>query len=43
MSSTTLSSSWNSDPRASRQLEYAIEMPTEAAAGMVVTEMNLQA
>jgi hypothetical protein len=38
MSRTTLSNSWNADPRASRQLEYAIDMPTEAAAGMVVTE-----
>ena len=40
MSRTTLSRSWNTDPRASLQLEYAIDTPTEAAAGMVVTEMN---
>jgi len=35
-----LSSSCSMDPPASPQLEYAIDRPTEAAAGMVVTEMN---
>ena len=40
MSTPTLSSSCSADPAASVQLAKAIEMPTEAAAGMVVTEMN---
>src|SRR5262249_16283113 len=40
VSTGMLRSSWNADPRASRQLENASDTPTSAAAGMVVTEMN---
>ena len=40
MSTTTLSSNRSIESRASPQLENAIDTPIEAAAGMVVTEMN---
>jgi len=39
-SSTTFSSSWSSEPHASCQLPNASDRPSEAAAGIVVTEMN---
>ena len=40
VSRTTFSSSCSSEPQASLQLAYATDTPTEAAAGMVVTEMK---
>src|SRR6185437_10526143 len=40
ISSTTLSRSWNVEPRAARQLWKATDSPMSAAAGIVVTEMN---
>ena len=43
MSRKTLSSSRSADPPASLQPEYAIDTPTEAAAGIVVTEMTASA
>jgi hypothetical protein len=40
MSTTTLRSSCSADPHASLQLENAIDTPTDAVTGMVVTEMD---